>query len=52
LELLDHPIGTGESAAFFTNVHRVISPEDEVTNIPKLVEVANQLQVTFTALPG
>jgi len=37
---------------FFTDVHRAISPEDEAPDIPKLVEVANQLQVTFTAPPG
>src|SRR6266851_3602712 len=35
---------------FFTDVHRAISPE--TPDIPKLVEIANQHQVTFAAPLG
>lgn len=35
---------------FFTDVHRAISPE--APDIPKLVEIANQHQVTLAAPPG
>jgi hypothetical protein len=35
---------------FFTDVHRVISPE--APDVPKLVEIAKQHQLTFAAPPG
>jgi hypothetical protein len=43
---------TSQEAAslFFTDVDRVISPEKP--DIPKLVEVANQHQLTVAAPPG
>jgi len=38
------------ASLFFTDVHRSISPDSP--DIPKLVEVANQHQLTVAAPPG